>query len=111
MRGLTERQQDVIAIIQRHITEHGRPPTVRFIAAALGIGSTNGVADHLRALERKGVIARDSKVSRGVRLLGSYAVPSATAVTTATPAPVATAKHGDDVERCPMCGHAIEGVQ
>ena len=108
MRGLTERQQDVIAIIQRHITEHGRPPTVRFIAAALGIGSTNGVGDHLRALERKGVIARDSKVSRGVRLLGSYAVPSATAMTSAA---ATAATHGDDVERCPMCGHAIEGVQ
>lgn len=106
MRGLTERQQDVIAIIQSHITQHGRPPTVRFIAAALGIGSTNGVVDHLRALERKGVLTRDSKVSCGIRLLGSYAMPQAT-----TPAAASTATYGDDAERCPMCGHAIEGVQ
>jgi repressor LexA len=34
-----------------------------------GIGSTNGVTDHLKALERKGYIQRERLVSRGLRVL------------------------------------------
>lgn len=47
----------------------GYPPTVREIAAAFGIRSTNGANDHLKALESKGWIKRDAMVSRGLRVL------------------------------------------
>jgi len=79
--GLTARQQEVVATIRAYIAETGRPPTLREIGRRMGIGSTNGVTDHLRALQRKGVIAVDSLASRGIRLLidGVPAAPSAIA--------------------------------
>ncbi len=42
-------------------------------ANALGIASTNAVNDHLRALERKGCLARAKKLGRSLALLGTYA--------------------------------------
>lgn len=66
---LTERQRDILAYIRQHITENGYPPTVREIGTAFGIRSTNGVADHLKSLERKGYLARGSLKSRALRPL------------------------------------------
>jgi repressor LexA len=66
---LTERQQEILDYIRRHITENGYPPTVREIGSAFGIRSTNGVADHLKSLERKGYLARGSLKSRALRPL------------------------------------------
>lgn len=64
----TRRQAQVLRIIWRSIEDHGRPPTVREIGAAMEIRSTNGVTDHLRALERKGLIERTDAVSRGIAM-------------------------------------------
>lgn len=61
---LTERQQEVLDFIQAKIERNGYPPTIREIGAELGIRSTNGVNDHLKALERKGYINRDGAKSR-----------------------------------------------
>ncbi|TNF25293.1 MAG: repressor LexA [Deltaproteobacteria bacterium] len=61
---LTERQQEVLDFIQSKIDRDGYPPTIREIGAELGIRSTNGVNDHLKALERKGYISRDGAKSR-----------------------------------------------
>jgi hypothetical protein len=68
--SLTARQAAVLRTITAAIDKHGRPPTLREIGAATGIRSTNGVADHLRALERKGLIERDPCVARNIRVLG-----------------------------------------
>jgi len=70
MKGLTERQARVIRLIQKSIEVRGYPPTLREIGAAMGIRSTNGIVDHLRALERKGYITRDDMAARGIRLTG-----------------------------------------
>jgi repressor LexA len=67
MQGLTERQQQVLKYIQDSITERGYPPTLREIGAHMGIRSTNGVNDHLRALERKGYLTREDMKSRALR--------------------------------------------
>jgi repressor LexA len=64
---LTERQSEILNYIRRHINEQGYPPTVREIGMAFGIRSTNGVADHLKSLERKGYLARGSLKSRALR--------------------------------------------
>ncbi|PKN58676.1 MAG: repressor LexA [Deltaproteobacteria bacterium HGW-Deltaproteobacteria-14] len=61
---LTDRQQEVLDFIQTKIERDGYPPTIREIGAELGIRSTNGVNDHLKALERKGYINRDGAKSR-----------------------------------------------
>jgi repressor LexA len=67
MRGLTKRQQLVLEYIQESIQEHGYPPTLREIGAHFGIRSTNGVNDHLLALERKGYLRREDMKSRALR--------------------------------------------
>lgn len=67
--ALTDRQQEILDYIRRHIEENGYPPTVREIGAAFGIRSTNGVADHLKSLERKGYLERGSLKSRALRPL------------------------------------------
>jgi repressor LexA len=63
---LTTRQEQVLEIIQQAITRDGYPPTIREIGQHLGIKSTNGVNDHLKALERKGYLRRGEAKSRAI---------------------------------------------
>lgn len=67
MTGLTYRQQLVLDFIRASIAKRGYPPTLREIGRHLGIRSTNGVNDHLRALERKGHLKRDLMQARALR--------------------------------------------
>src|ERR1700728_2499303 len=67
MVGLTQRQQMVLDYIRESIVDRGYPPTLREIGARMGIRSTNGVNDHLRALERKGYLTREDMKSRALR--------------------------------------------
>jgi repressor LexA len=83
MNGLTERQLEVLRFIARQIDDAGYPPTIREIGEALDIRSTNGVNDHLKALERKGYLTRDPVKSRAViptdaarNVLGAAARPA-----------------------------------
>ncbi|MCK5688733.1 transcriptional repressor LexA [Myxococcota bacterium] len=64
---LTDRQQQVFDYIQSQIAEWGYPPTIREIGVHLGIRSTNGVADHLKALKRKGYLEQQGNKSRTLR--------------------------------------------
>ena len=64
--ALTDRQLEVLRFIATEIEERGYPPTIREIGEALDIASTNGVNDHLKALERKGFVQRDPVKSRAV---------------------------------------------
>lgn len=66
-RALTERQRSVLEFICASIETRGYPPTLREIGSKLGIRSTNGVNDHLRALERKGYLTREDMKSRTLR--------------------------------------------
>jgi len=70
MQGLTQRQQMVLDFIRQSIHDRGYPPTLREIGARMGIRSTNGVNDHLRALERKGYLTREDMKSRALRPTG-----------------------------------------
>jgi len=67
MQKLTQRQKMVLEFIQTTITVDGYPPTLREIGNFMGIRSTNGVNDHLRALERKGYLTRKDMKSRTLR--------------------------------------------
>jgi repressor LexA len=64
---LTRRQQQVLDYINVCIQDRGYPPTMREIGEHMGISSTNGVNDHLKALERKGFLVRDDMKSRALR--------------------------------------------
>lgn len=72
MMDLTVRQSMVLDFIIDYISVFGYPPTLREIASHMKIRSTNGVVDHLHALERKGYIRRTvSSASRGIEVLRS----------------------------------------
>jgi repressor LexA len=66
---LTPRQQQIFSFICNHVQNQGWPPTIREIACAFGIRSPNGVAGHLSALQRKGLIERGPGC-RSIRLIG-----------------------------------------
>ena len=65
---LTDRQQQVLDLVQSTIERTGSPPTRAEIAAELGFRSANAAEEHLQALARKGVIELVSGTSRGIRL-------------------------------------------
>ncbi len=67
--GLTDRQRHVLDFISDSIRKRGYPPTLREIGSHFGIRSTNGVNDHLRALEKKGFLHREDLKSRALRPL------------------------------------------
>ncbi len=78
MQGLTKRQEQTLEFIRRSIEDRGYPPTLREIGEHMGIRSTNGVNDHLRALERKGYLTREDMKSRALKLVeDQLAAPSA----------------------------------
>jgi repressor LexA len=76
VQGLTQRQQMVLDFIRQSISDRGYPPTLREIGARMGIRSTNGVNDHLRALERKGYLTREDMKSRALRPTTTHDVVS-----------------------------------
>ncbi len=65
---LTERQQQILDLVQSAIERTGAPPTRAEIATELGFKSANAAEDHLQALARKGVIELIGGTSRGIRL-------------------------------------------
>lgn len=65
--ALTDRQREILDFITASITERGYPPTLREIGEHFGIRSTNGVNDHLKALEKKGHLRREDLKSRAMR--------------------------------------------
>ena len=69
LKKLTKRQRMVLDYIIDHIQDHGYPPTIREIGDHMEIRSTNGVNDHLKALERKGYLERKDAKSRALRPL------------------------------------------
>lgn len=94
---LTERQGEILAFIRKYGRAQGYPPTLREIGERFGIRSTNGVNDHLVALEKKGVLSRGGMKSRALRIL--------------TP-PVAAASDGPvsrDFVEVPLVGRVAAG--
>ena len=71
MRELTPRQKQILELIQDVIYETGMPPTRAEIARELGFKSANAAEEHLRALQRKGVLDLIPGASRGIQLKDS----------------------------------------
>ena len=65
--ALTFRQREILDFITASIVERGFPPTLREIGEHFAIRSTNGVNDHLKALEKKGHLGREDLKSRAMR--------------------------------------------
>src|SRR3954463_2574441 len=66
MEELTDRQKEILSFILKESEERGFPPTIREIGEEMDIRSTNGVNDHLKALERKGYLNRGEQQSRSL---------------------------------------------
>lgn len=63
------REQAILDFIREAILGRGSPPTIREIGRAFGIASTNGVRYYLDLLERRGLIRRHGRLSRGIEVL------------------------------------------
>ena len=81
---MTERERAVLHHIVEHTAQAGYPPTVRELAAHLGLRSTSGVAGYLSALQRKGYLNpsagrarahRPTKAARPQQVSPCVAVP------------------------------------
>ena len=70
-KGLGERHQKILDFLQEYQRANKYPPSIREIGEKTGISSTSVVNYYLDQLEKKGMIERDRKISRGVRLSGS----------------------------------------
>jgi repressor LexA len=65
---LTERQTEIYEFICDKIHNRGYGPTIRDIGDHFAIKSPNGVMCHLKALERKGLITRETGKARAIQL-------------------------------------------
>jgi repressor LexA len=68
MEPLTERQSEILRLIRELTEASGYPPTRAEIARSMGFRSVNAAEQHLRALEKKGVLDISSGASRGIRI-------------------------------------------
>ncbi len=68
MKGLTERQTQVLNFIQSYSEANMCPPTVREISQHFQV-SLKAIQDHIAALRRKGYLSQSDKKSRSLRVL------------------------------------------
>ena len=94
---LTDRQREILEFISQSIRERGYPPTLREIGVQFGIRSTNGVNDHLRALEKKGHLQREDLKSRALRPVGPKG-------------PVRSPTRDEDLVEVPLIGRVAVGA-
>lgn len=67
-RKITKRQQQIYDFIKEYQQERGYPPSVREMAAAVGLSSPSTVHAHLSALEARGLLKRDATKPRAIEL-------------------------------------------
>lgn len=68
---LSKRQQSIYEYICSYSAEHGYPPSVREIGAAVGLASPSTVHMHLQVLQEQGLIKRDSKKPRAIEVVNN----------------------------------------
>ena len=68
MKPLTDKQKDILIFIEEFINDFGYPPTIRDIQNNCDISSTSVVKYNLDRLQEKGLMTRESEVSRGINL-------------------------------------------
>jgi repressor LexA len=107
---LTDRQQAILDFITQSIDERGYPPTLREIGEHFGIRSTNGVNDHLRALEKKGHLQREDLKSRALRPVGAPSSSSAARGQGAARSLGANVEVRDDIVEVPVIGRVAAGL-
>lgn len=104
---LGKRQLAIYDFIRTYTDEHGYPPSVREIGAAVGLASPSTVHMHLKVLEERGLIKRDSKKPRTIEVMQDRQSPDADAGQ-----PLASVSEDVDsnVIRLPLVGRVAAGV-
>jgi repressor LexA len=104
MKDLSRKQQAILQFIETFLEENDYPPTIRDIQNELGISSTSVVDYNLKALEARGVIRRNSKISRGIELVNRgparrnvVSIPIIGSIAAGFPIPVPGDLEGSDV--------------
>ncbi len=69
MNSLTQKQLAIFNFLKKEITAKGYPPSIREICVAVGLTSTSTVHAHLKTLEKKGYIRRDSTKNRAIEIM------------------------------------------
>ena len=70
MANLTRKQQQIYDFILSFTSDHGYPPSVREIGAAVGLKSPSTVHFHMKGLEEAGVIVKAEGKTRAISLPG-----------------------------------------
>lgn len=65
---LSRRRRQILEVVASHVDAHGYPPSVREIAAAVGLASPSTVKHHLDTLEAQGYLQRASSLSRALEV-------------------------------------------
>ncbi|WP_428262348.1 transcriptional repressor LexA [Haliangium sp.] len=104
--ALTSRQRQILDFITAFIQEHGYPPTLREIGEHFGIRSTNGVNDHLKALEKKGFLRREDLKSRA---MWPVHLKQRSETVDADVIPLHGRAHDDDTLNVPILGRVAAG--
>ena len=65
---LTDRQREVLEIIDQSMRERGYPPSVREIGESVGLTSPSTVHSHLNTLQRLGFLRRDPTKPRAIEV-------------------------------------------
>lgn len=104
MKDLSRRQQAILDYIEHFLDENDYPPTIRDIQTELAISSTSVVDYNLKALESRGHIRRNSKISRGIELVNRMSgrrnvvtIPVIGQIAAGLPIPVPGDLEGSDV--------------
>lgn len=66
---ISAKQQEIFEYIKNQILDHGYPPAVREICAAVNLKSTSSVHSHLATLEKNGYIRRDPTKPRAIEIV------------------------------------------
>jgi repressor LexA len=69
---LTRRQREVLTFIDGVRSRDGHSPTLREIARHFGFRSPKAAADHVTALQRKGMLSQADKKARSLRVLSPW---------------------------------------
>lgn len=101
-RKITKRQQQIYDYIRAYQKEKGYPPSVREIAAAVGLSSPSTVHAHLNALEERGLIKRDAAKPRAIEVFNEDGSAIRLAEVTETP--------GRNTVSLPLVGRVAAGM-
>src|SRR4051812_38933550 len=72
MLELTKRQQEVLSFIELTRARDGHSPTLREIANHFGFASPKAAADHVTALQRKGILSGPARKARALRVISPW---------------------------------------